>query len=110
MPRIRCGVIGLGWFGKIHVDTLKSLPLAEVAAVSTRREWRLKEIAERYEIPKAYNDYRDMLADKDIDMVTIVTAVRDHFKPTIDALRAGKHVFLEKPMAYSVEECDGIIE
>jgi len=110
MERIKCGIIGLGWFGEHHVDTLKQLPLAEVAAVCTRREWRLKEIADKYEVPKSYTDYHDLLADKDIDMVTIVTHVKDHVKPTIDALQAGKHVFLEKPMADSVEECDEIIE
>jgi UDP-N-acetylglucosamine 3-dehydrogenase len=110
MRRIRCGVIGLGWFGEHHVDALKSLPLADVTAVCTRREWRLKEVAEKYDIPKTFTNYADMLADKDIDMVTVVTHVKDHFKPTVDALKAGKHVFLEKPMAASAEECDGIIE
>jgi UDP-N-acetylglucosamine 3-dehydrogenase len=109
MDRIRCGVIGLGWFGEHHVDTLKQLPAVDVAAVCTRRENRLSEIAEKYNILKKYTNYHDLLADKDIDMVTIVTHVKDHFKPTIDALRAGKHVFLEKPMADSVEDCDKIL-
>ena len=45
MKRIRCGVIGLGWFGEHHVDTLQQLPLVEVAAVCTRTESRLKEMA-----------------------------------------------------------------
>jgi UDP-N-acetylglucosamine 3-dehydrogenase len=109
MERIRCGVIGLGWFGEHHVDVLQQLPLAEVAAVCTRREWRVKEVQAKYHVPKAYTDYHEMLADRDIDMVTIVTHVKDHLRPTIDALRAGKHVFLEKPMADNAEECDRII-
>jgi predicted dehydrogenase len=49
------------------------------------------------------------LADDEIDMVTIVTHVGDHLQPTVDALRSGKYVFLEKPMADSVEDCDRII-
>ena len=105
MERIRAGVIGLGWFGEHHVDTLKSLPLVDMAAVCTRTESRLKEVAQKYGVPKTYTDYNDMLADKDIDMVTVVTHVKDHLKPTIDALHAGKHVFLEKPMASSVDQC-----
>ncbi len=109
MERIRCGVIGLGWFGEHHVDTLQSLPLAEVFAVCTRRDHRVKEIAEKYGVQKTYTDYHDLLADRDIDMVTVVTHVQDHLQPTVDALRAGKHVFLEKPMANSGEECDMII-
>jgi UDP-N-acetylglucosamine 3-dehydrogenase len=109
MKQIRCGVIGLGWFGEHHVDTLQQLPLVELRAVCTRTESRLKEVATRYNVPKAYTDYRELLADKDIDMVTIVTHVKDHLKPALAALAAGKHVFLEKPMADSVEECDQII-
>ena len=109
MDRIRCGVIGLGWFGEHHVDALQQLPLADVAAVCTRREHRLKEIAEKYNVPKSYTNYQDLLADREIDMVTVVTHVKDHLQITIDALRAGKHVFLEKPMADNGEECDKII-
>ena len=109
MDRIRCGVIGLGWFGEHHVDALQQLPLADVTAVCTRREHRLKEIAEKYNVPKSYTNYRDLLVDGEIDMVTVVTHVKDHLQITIDALRAGKHVFLEKPMADNGEECDKII-
>lgn len=110
MERIKVGVIGLGWFGEHHIDTLQALPLAEVTAVCTRREERLKEIAGKYNIKKTYTDYHELLADKDIDMVSIVTHVQDHMQPTIDAIKAGKHIFLEKPMANSSEECDKIIE
>ena len=62
MERIKVGVIGLGWFGEHHVDTLKSLPLAEVTAVCTRREERLKEIADKYNIKKTYTDYHELLS------------------------------------------------
>ncbi len=109
MERIRCGIIGLGWFGEHHVDALQQLPLADVTAVCTRREGRLKEVAKKYDVPKAYTNYHDLLDDKDIDLVTVVTHVKDHMQPTVDALRAGKHVFLEKPMADSEEECNKII-
>ena len=99
MDRIRCGVIGLGWFGEHHVDTLKQLPQAEVTAICTRRPERLEEVARKYGVPKTYTDYRALLADPEIDLVSIVTHVDDHLEPTVAALRAGKHVFLEKPMA-----------
>ena len=109
MKQIRCGVIGLGWFGEHHVDALQQLPLVDVQAVCTRTESRLKEVKDKYRVPKAYTDYRALLADKDIDMVTIVTHIKEHLQPTIDALAAGKHVFLEKPMADNIEDCDRII-
>jgi len=109
MKKIKCGVIGLGFFGEHHVDTLKSISVADVNAVCTRREHRLKEIADKYSIPKAYTDYRDLLADKEIEMVSIVTHVKDHLSITVDALKAGKNVFLEKPMADNKKECEEII-
>ncbi len=109
MEKIRCGVIGLGWFGEHHVDALQQLPAVEVAAVCTRTESRLREVAEKYGVPRTYTDYNELLADKAIDMVTVVTHVKDHLAPTVAALRAGKHVFLEKPMADSIQECDRII-
>jgi UDP-N-acetylglucosamine 3-dehydrogenase len=109
MKQIRCGVIGLGWFGEHHVDALQQLPLVDLQAVCTRTEGRLKEIKDKYHVPKAYTDYRALLADKDIDMVTVVTHIKEHLQPTVDALAAGKHVFLEKPMADSIEDCDRII-
>ena len=110
MDRIGCRVIGLGWFGEHHADMLKELPQANLVAVCTRRPHRVKEVAEKYGVPKTYTDYHEMLEDKDVEMVSIVTHVKDHLQPTIDALKAGKHVFLEKPMADSPEECDAIIE
>src|SRR5262245_26382991 len=101
MDRIRCGVIGLGWFGEHHVDTLKQLPQAELVAVCTRRPDRLAEVARKYDVPRAYTDYQALVADPQIDLVSIVTHVGDHVEPTIATVRAGKHVFLEKPMADS---------
>ena len=65
MDRIRCGVIGLGWFGEHHVDTLKQLPQAELTAVCTRRPERLDEVARKYGVPKKYTDYRALLADRE---------------------------------------------
>lgn len=107
--RLRCGVIGLGWFGEHHVDALQQLPQAEVAAVCTRRPERLREVAAKYHVPQTYADYRDLLADESLDVVSIVTHVGDHLEPTLAALAAGKHVFLEKPMADSVAACDQIL-
>jgi len=109
MEKIRCGVIGLGWFGEHHVDTLQALAQVEVRAVCTRTASRLKEVAAKYGVPKSYTDYHDLLADKEIELVTVVTHVKDHVAPTVAALKAGKHVFLEKPMADSAEDCDQII-
>jgi UDP-N-acetylglucosamine 3-dehydrogenase len=109
MERIRCGVIGLGWFGEKHCEVLRDLPWAELRAVCTRRPERLTEIAERFGVPASYADYRQMLADPEIDVVSVVTMWDQHVEPAVAALDAGKHVFLEKPMASTVADCDRIL-
>ena len=109
MGNVRYGVIGLGFFGEIHSEVLSSMVGVELAAVCTRRPKRLKEVAEKLNVPKTYTDYRDLLADGDIDAVSVVTHVNDHRDIAIAALEAGKHVFLEKPMAGTLADCDAIL-
>jgi len=109
MDRLRIGVIGLGWFGKIHCDTIVGIPNLELAALCTRTPDRLAELAQKFNVGKTYRDYREMIADPEIDAVSIVTMWDQHTEPAIAALDAGKHVFLEKPMASTVADCRKII-
>ncbi|MDD5598518.1 MAG: Gfo/Idh/MocA family oxidoreductase [Victivallaceae bacterium] len=109
MKKIRYGIIGLGFFGEKHAEVLSSMPDVELSAVSTRRPDRLKEIAERFRVPRSYTNYRDLLADPEIEAVSVVAHMDDHRDIVIAALQAGKHVFLEKPMAGTPEDCDAII-
>ncbi len=106
MNRLRIGVIGLGWFGEIHCETIAGVPTLELAALCTRTPERLKSQAEKFGVKKTYRDYRDMLADSAIDAVSIVTMWDQHTDPAIAALEAGKHVFLEKPIALELHEAD----
>ena len=109
MDRLRIGVIGLGWFGEIHCDTIVGIPNLELAALCTRTPDRLAELAQKFNVGKTYRDYREMIADPEIDAVSIVTMWDQHTEPAIAALDAGKHVFLEKPMASTVADCRKII-
>ena len=109
MDRLRIGVIGLGWFGEIHCDTIVGIPNLELAALCTRTPDRLAELAQKFHVGKTYRDYREMIADPEIDAVSIVTMWDQHTEPAIAALDAGKHVFLEKPMASTVADCQKII-
>jgi UDP-N-acetylglucosamine 3-dehydrogenase len=109
MRSIVCGVIGLGFFGEKHAEVLASLPGVSLRAVSTRRDKRRREIARRLDVPHDYGDYRALLRDEQIEAVSIVTHVDDHLQPTLDALRAGKHVLVEKPLARTPAECDRIL-
>ena len=107
---VRWGVIGLGWFGEVHADTLAGMPGIELAGLCTRRPDRLNELADRYGVRRRYTDYHELLADDSIDVVSVTTHIYDHRDIAIDALRSGKHVLLEKPMAPTVEDCDRILE
>ncbi len=106
---VRWGVIGLGWFGEVHADNLAQMPDIELAGLCTRRPERLAEIADRLGVERRYTDYQELLADPEIDAVSVTTHIYDHRDIAIAALQAGKHVLLEKPMASSVAECDAIL-
>jgi UDP-N-acetylglucosamine 3-dehydrogenase len=110
MERLRIGVIGLGWFGEIHCETIVGVPNLELAALCTRTPERLSALAAKFGVASTYRDYHDLLADPEIDAVSIVTMWDQHTEPAIAALEAGKHVFLEKPMASTVADCRAIIE
>jgi len=103
--KVRIGIIGLGWFGEIHCEAIQAVPNLELVALCTRTESRLMELGEKFGVEKTFTDYGEMLQDPDIDAVSIVTMWDQHTAPTIAALDAGKHVFLEKPMAHTVEDC-----
>ncbi len=109
MKNIRWGIIGLGWFGEVHAEVLSALPGIELAALCTRRPQRLAEVADRFQVTRRYTDYQELLADPELDVIGITTHVNDHREIAIDALRSGKHVFLEKPMAPTPADCDQII-
>jgi len=110
MDKLRIGIIGLGWFGEIHAETIRGVPSLELAALCTRTEDRLGALGSKFGVGKLYRDYRDMLADPEIDAVSICTMWDQHTEPAIAALEAGKHVFLEKPIASTVEDAKRIVE
>lgn len=109
MDRLRIGVIGLGWFGEIHAETIIGIPNLELAALCTRRPDRLAEMGRKFGVRKLFTDYRELLADPAIDAVSVVTMWDQHRAPAVDALAAGKHVFLEKPIASTVEDAAAIV-
>jgi len=109
MKTVKYGVIGLGWFGEKHCEALAAIPNVEMYALCTRTTSRLAEVAERFGVKKTYTDYNEMLADPELEAVSVVTMWDQHKAPAVAALKAGKHVFLEKPMASTVEDCDAIV-
>jgi UDP-N-acetylglucosamine 3-dehydrogenase len=109
MSKIKYAVIGLGWFGEKHCEALAGFPNLELFALCTRRPERLHDLARRFDVKHTYTDFQKLLANPDIDAVSVVTMWDQHTAPALAALAAGKHVFLEKPMASTVADCDAIL-
>jgi predicted dehydrogenase len=100
----KVAVIGAGAIGQDHVASFKLHPMAQVVAVADVSPERGRETAERFGIPDVFTDYRKLLARTDIDVVSIGLPNYLHAKVALDALRAGKHVMLDKPMATNARD------
>jgi UDP-N-acetylglucosamine 3-dehydrogenase len=109
MDIIRVGVIGLGRFGEVHCEAISNLPGVELFALCTRTETRLKEFGRRFSVDRLYPNYTHLLANPELDAVSVVTMWDQHAAPVIAALAAGKHVFVEKPLASTAADCDAIV-
>jgi UDP-N-acetylglucosamine 3-dehydrogenase len=109
MKKVNYAVLGLGRFGEVHCEALAGLEDAELVALCTRRPERLRELANRFSVQRCYTDYRALLADPAVEAVSVVTMWDQHAAPTLAALQAGKHVFVEKPMAATLADCDAIV-
>ncbi|MCT2342973.1 Gfo/Idh/MocA family protein [Bacillales bacterium AN1005] len=110
MSTLKIGVIGCGSIAQHrHLLEYSWNKAVEIVAVCDINEERALEIGKEYSA-KAYTDYKELLADKDIDAVSVCTPNYLHAPISIDALNAGKHVLCEKPMATSSEEAEQMIE
>ncbi len=104
-PKVKVGVIGTGAQGQNLLRQLMSMPTAEVVAIcDLYAPNRIRGIELTQFQARGYSDYRALLDRNDIEAVVIATPLHLHAPMTIDALNAGKHVFCEKAIAYSLDE------
>lgn len=101
MHTLRVGVIGLGFIGTQHIDALRRVPAAEVAAVCDFDAKNLRAAQERYRVPTACNDWRELIADPRIDAIHNCTPNALHDEINRLALSCGKHLYCEKPLSAS---------
>jgi predicted dehydrogenase len=106
MPeRVHIGVIGTSGFADLlHLPNLKSHPRAKLAAICGRNRDRADEMASKYDIPRVFTDYRDMIEKGELHAVVIITPDDLHYPMTMAALDAGLHVLCEKPMALNATQ------
>lgn len=105
--KVRFGIFGCGAIAQFHADAIMSLSNATLIGAADVSWENVQRFAQNYHI-KAYTDYNEMLADDTIDAVCICTPSGFHAENAIQALRAKKHVVLEKPMAFTKAEANAI--
>jgi len=109
MEELKVAVVGIGFWGKNHVRVLNELPGVKVVAVCDTSPEKAKAVAEKYEA-RFYTDSREMYDKEEIDAVTICVWSTTLAKEAIKALKAEKHVLVEKPMASSAKEARRILK
>lgn len=109
-PRVKVAVIGLGAWGREIVNTLARLPQADVAAICDTYAASLRRTATAAPGAAQTADYKTILDNKDIKAIIVATPTHQHKEIVLAALKAGKHVYCEAPLANTVEDARGIAE
>ena len=108
---VRFGVIGAGRIGKLHAYNLATcIPGAQLAVIADPLYEAARDLAGQLRVPRATADYQEILRDPDIDAVAICSSTNTHAGIMIEAARAGKHIFCEKPIAYDLARIDEALE
>lgn len=108
MNKLRVGIIGCGKISSIYFKNCKTYPVLEVVACADLNLARAQDSAEEFGVPKAYS-VPELLNDPDIDLIINLTIPAAHASVCIQALEAGKHVYVEKPLAVTREEGRAIL-
>ncbi len=110
MDRIRLGYVGCGYMAQnVHIPNFSSIPGCELLALAEVRRELGRKVQARLGIPRLYTDHQTLLADPDLDAVCVSADFSVQSWVALEALQAGKHVFMEKPMATSLKRADAMV-
>ena len=105
------GIIGAGGIAqKLHLPQLAGLPDFKVTHLAGRKEHRLRQLAEQYQVPHWTTNYEDLLADDSLDAVIIALPHPMHVSIGLEVLAAGKHLLMQKPLCADMREADAFVE
>lgn len=107
---VNLAVVGLGAFGHKHLDALTQIPDAKIQYVAHSTMEKAKEVADKYGAEGAFASYSELLEQDDLDGVILATPTQMHHAQTLEALRAGKNVMVEIPMADSLAGVQEIVD
>jgi len=108
--KFRVAFIGCGGIAQTHIAALRTMPDVDIVGGVDIDPVRIKQMEEVHKIPAVYTDWKKMLKEVKPDAVSVCTPNGIHAAPTIDALNAGAHVIVEKPMAPTPAECQKMID
>ncbi|MBZ0182258.1 MAG: Gfo/Idh/MocA family oxidoreductase [Melioribacteraceae bacterium] len=109
MEKLKLGIIGLGGISQVvHLPIFSKLKNVSIQAVAEVNKNRLLAVGEKFNIAKRFTDYNELLKEANIDAVIIATPTSTHHEISIAALKAGKHIFVEKPIARNFQEAKAI--
>lgn len=106
---LHVGVVGCGYWGPNLIRNFCQLPETRVLLVADLNQDRLRRMKDLYPSIQTTTDYTEITGHKEIDIIAVATPVRTHYHIAAEALSAGKHVFVEKPLASSVQEAEELI-
>lgn len=110
MEKVRVAVIGTGFVGRVHVENIRRQTGAELVAIADQNTDLARGFGDALGIDRASGDYRELLEDPSIDAVHVCTPNHTHYPIAANALRAGKHVICEKPLAMSSKEAAELVD
>jgi len=110
MKKIRTGIIGTGFIGPAHIEAVRRLGYVDVIALAEDGMALAETKSAALSIPKAYGNWRELLADNEIDVVHICTPNTLHYPIAKEAIAAGKHVVCEKPLAMNTSESRELVQ
>ena len=109
--RLKVGVIGVGRLGRVYVrDLAGRIPETTVVAVADTNRALADQIAAEFDVPKAYGSPQELIADRDVEAVVVVTPTHTHREIVVAAVQSKKPTFCEKPPAISLAECTAMAD
>jgi predicted dehydrogenase len=110
VSKVKVGLIGSGFVADLHAAAARMVPDLELVAVASPSPGKAKHFAQERGIPRAFEDYRDLLALPEISLVTLALPNHLHAQAALHAAAAGKHIACEKPLCRTLEEADAMID
>ncbi|UCE06767.1 MAG: inositol 2-dehydrogenase [bacterium] len=111
IKKLNVGAIGLGRLGRVYaIDLAQRVPNANLIAVADLQDGLAESFAKEFNVPKWYKTHHDLIADKEVDAVAVITSTSTHREVVVDVAKSGKAIFCEKPISISLAEANEMLK